>query len=55
VVCVEGETYVETSSKVDALNVDDVTLTEGSLDFFSAAAAFVTRRIEIVDKAWYLL
>eukprot|EP01082_Thalassiosira_pseudonana_P004250 g3943.t1 g3943 contig14:54670-55179(+) len=50
-----GETYVETSSKVDALKVDDVTQTEGSLDFFSAAVAFVTRRIEIVDKAWYLL
>ena len=37
-----GETCVETSSKVDAVKVDDVTLTEGSLDFFSAAVAFVT-------------
>jgi hypothetical protein len=37
-----GETCVETSSKVDAVKVDDVTQTEGSLDFFSAAVAFVT-------------
>jgi hypothetical protein len=37
-----GETYVKTSSKVDAVKVDDVTQTEGSLNFFSAAVAFVT-------------
>jgi hypothetical protein len=42
-----GETCVETTSKVDAVKVDDVTLT--------ATVAFVRRRIEIVDKAWYLL
>ena len=33
---------IKTSSKVDAVKVDDVTQTEGSLDFFSAAVAFVT-------------